>query len=265
MPSIEFRQQLYPLRTGENLIGPGEQATLRLPDLPAGCVLGISVENLGAYAWSSGENSDIAINGQRLSKEPVPLFSGDQISIQDSTLVFPLVFIDDAGEPTERVMARAGTRQAPAAVAGGLAFTAIPHSRALTSRVGSSGTKAPRYSAWSADSPCPWPSLLPRGITPTSASAPQDPCPSCAPFPNWSRRSTSGYSFTTVFIRSRSLAGAGALPQSSCRSTVAKLASDTEKRRFDATGSLVFEETRKRSPRFDGTVRPNRSAARSVS
>lgn len=120
MPSIEFRQQLYPLRTGENLIGPGEQATLRLPDLPAGCVLGISVENLGAYAWSSGENSDIVINGQRLSKEPVPLFSGDQISIQDSTLVFPLVFIDDAGEPTERVMARAGTRQAPAAVAGGL-------------------------------------------------------------------------------------------------------------------------------------------------
>jgi len=119
VPSIEFRQQLYPLRSGENLIGPSEQATVRLPDLPAGCALGISVESLGAFAWSAGENSDIVINGQRLSKEPVPLFSSDLISIQDSTLVFPLTFIDDAGESTDRVMARAGRRQAPAAVAGG--------------------------------------------------------------------------------------------------------------------------------------------------
>ncbi len=119
MPSIEFRQQLYPLRSGENLIGPSEQSTVRLPDLPPGCVLGISIETLGAFAWSAGDNCEIVINGQRLSKEPVPLFSSDQISIQDSTLVFPLTFIDDASEPTERVLARAGRRQAPAAVAGG--------------------------------------------------------------------------------------------------------------------------------------------------
>ena len=124
VPSIEFRQQLYPLRSGENLIGPSEQATIRLPDLPEGCVLGISVESLGAFAWSAGESGVIVVNGQRLSKEPVPLFSSDQISIQDSTLLFPLTFIDDASEPTEKVLARAGKRQAPAAVAGDLVESA---------------------------------------------------------------------------------------------------------------------------------------------
>jgi hypothetical protein len=120
VPSIEFRQQLYPLRSGENLIGPSERSTIRLPDLPEGCVLGISVESLGSFAWSAGENGIIDINGQRLGREPVPLFSSDQISIQDATLVFPMTFIDDASESTDRVMARAGARRPPAAVAGDL-------------------------------------------------------------------------------------------------------------------------------------------------
>ena len=53
VPSIEFRQQLYNLRSGENLIGPTEEASIRLPDLPEGCVLGISVESLGSFAWSA--------------------------------------------------------------------------------------------------------------------------------------------------------------------------------------------------------------------
>ncbi len=119
MPSIEFRQQLYTLRSGENLIGSGEPATVRLPDLPAECMLGINVETLGAFAFAAKDTSEITLNNQRLGEQPVPLFSGDQISIRDSTLVFSLTFIDDSSEPTERVMARAGRRQAPAAVAGG--------------------------------------------------------------------------------------------------------------------------------------------------
>jgi len=119
VPFIEFRQQLYPLRRGENLLGPGTQASVRLPDLPADCELGISVETSGSFAWAVGEGGEIVINGQRLSKEPVPLFNGDQIAVQDATLVFPLLFIDDAGEPTARMESQS-SRPAPAAVSAGV-------------------------------------------------------------------------------------------------------------------------------------------------
>ena len=119
MPFIEFRQQLYPLRRGENLLGPGAQASVRLPDLPADCELGISVETSGSFAWAVGEGGEIVINGQRLSNEPVPLFNGDQIAVQDATLVFPLLFIDDAGERTSRMESQA-SRPTPAAVSAGV-------------------------------------------------------------------------------------------------------------------------------------------------
>lgn len=115
MPFIEFRQQLHPLRDGENLLGSGDRASIRLPDLPAGCELGISVDSFGSFAWAAGKNGEIAINGQPLAREPVQLFNGDQIAVQDSTLVFPMLFIDDVGEPTVHI-----ERPAPAAVASGL-------------------------------------------------------------------------------------------------------------------------------------------------
>jgi hypothetical protein len=119
VPFIEFRQQLYPLRDGENLLGSGDRASIRLPDLPEGCELGISVDSFGSFVWAAGEKAEIAINGQPLPREPVQLFNGDQIAVQDSTLVFPMLFIEDAGEPTVHIE-QAVSRRAPAAVASGL-------------------------------------------------------------------------------------------------------------------------------------------------
>ncbi len=119
MPFIEFRQQLYALRVGENLLSADPSANVRLPDLPGDCGLGITVEDSGAYAWAVGQCARVTINGHPLTKDPVPLFSGDKIAIENATLVFPLVYIDDGNDSTPVMRGRAA-RPAPAAVAGGL-------------------------------------------------------------------------------------------------------------------------------------------------
>lgn len=108
MPYVEFQQQLYRLRAGENRLGAGPEASIQIPGLPAGFLLVINLEALGAFAWSSGPGGAVMINGRPLPAEPVPLFHGDRISRDASTLEY----IDDGGEPTV-----AFERPAPAAVA----------------------------------------------------------------------------------------------------------------------------------------------------
>jgi pSer/pThr/pTyr-binding forkhead associated (FHA) protein len=99
---------LYPLKEGENRLGADPNANVRIPDLQADIELAISVEMLGSFAWAKGDSREIAINGSPLNKEPIPLFHGDRLSLNGSTLVF----IDDDGEPTVHMQ-----RPAPAAVA----------------------------------------------------------------------------------------------------------------------------------------------------
>lgn len=110
MPFIEFQQNLYRLREGDNVVGSGDSAALRLPNLTPDDRLTISVETMGAFAWTPGDSERVAINGRRLTREPVPLFNGDRLSLNGSTVVY----IDDGGEATVQM-----ERRAPAAVAGG--------------------------------------------------------------------------------------------------------------------------------------------------
>jgi hypothetical protein len=120
VPFIEFRQQLYPLREGENLIGSGPQADIRLPDLPEDCELAISLEGSSALAWAGGDGATVSINGQHLTTEPVSLFSGDEISLEDSSLLFPLTYVDNGSEPASPAPRSSKSHRAPAAVAGGI-------------------------------------------------------------------------------------------------------------------------------------------------
>ncbi len=88
MPFIEYGQRLYPLRRGENRLGADAGADIRLPDLDGDCQVGISVELQGAFAWAEGDGEPVTINGKPLRREPIPLFHGDRLSVQGSTLVF---------------------------------------------------------------------------------------------------------------------------------------------------------------------------------
>lgn len=97
MPSIQYQQNLYSLREGDNLLGADPQADIRLLGLASGQSLGISVESIGAFAWSVGDGTAIRINGRPLDEEAVPLFQGDRLDVGDSTLVF----LEDGREPTE--------------------------------------------------------------------------------------------------------------------------------------------------------------------
>ncbi len=97
MPFIEYGQRLYPLRSGENSLGPEMGADIRLPELQPGCRLGINVELQGAFAYAVGDGDSVQINGRPLSKEPIPLFHGDKLSLQGSTVVF----LDDVGAPRD--------------------------------------------------------------------------------------------------------------------------------------------------------------------
>ncbi len=96
MPFLEFRQQLYPLHKGENSVGPGGGAEVRLPELPSDCALEISVEEGSASIRRTGGNGKVSVNGRPIGGESVPLFDGDQITIEDAALVFPLLFVGDA-------------------------------------------------------------------------------------------------------------------------------------------------------------------------
>lgn len=96
MPFVEHRQRLYRLREGENRLGTGSEASIRIPGLPEGCVLAISVERVGSVASANGGPTEVAINGRSLGRGHVPLFHGDHLSMNGTTLLF----IDDGGEPT---------------------------------------------------------------------------------------------------------------------------------------------------------------------
>ncbi len=97
MPFIEYAQRLYPLQSGENSLGPETGADIRLPELQPGFRLGIKVELQGAFAYAVGDGDGVQINGRPLSKEPIPLFHGDTLSLQGSTMVF----LDDVGTPKD--------------------------------------------------------------------------------------------------------------------------------------------------------------------
>jgi pSer/pThr/pTyr-binding forkhead associated (FHA) protein len=107
VPYVEFQQQLYRLRPGENRLGAGPEASIRVPGAPAGFLLVISLETRGAYAWSAHAGA-VMINGRPLPGEPVPLFHGDRISLDR----FTFEYVDDGGAPTVVI-----ERPAPAAVA----------------------------------------------------------------------------------------------------------------------------------------------------
>ncbi len=96
MAFIEFGKRLYPLKKGENLLGASPQASIRIPDLKPGYHLGISVDTIGSFVWSVGDNGQMAINGRPLSGEPIAVFDGDRVSLNGATVVF----INDGGEST---------------------------------------------------------------------------------------------------------------------------------------------------------------------
>ncbi len=108
MPFIEFRQRLYRLKNGENLVGPDEAAGIRLSELDRGYRIAISVEDFGSFAWAVQDAGPVAINDSPLKRDPVALFNGDRLSLNGCTIVF----IDDGGEDTVKLDA-----PVPAAVA----------------------------------------------------------------------------------------------------------------------------------------------------
>ncbi len=118
MPFIEYGQRLYTLRNGENSLGPQIGADIRLPELDPDCRLGINVELQGAFAFAFDDGKSVQINGRPLSREPIPLFHGDKLSLQGSTVVF----LDDVsaskggdGHESRPTSAPANARPQPAA------------------------------------------------------------------------------------------------------------------------------------------------------
>ncbi|NIR45504.1 MAG: FHA domain-containing protein [Gemmatimonadetes bacterium] len=110
MPFIEFKGNLYRLREGDNVLGSGDWANIRLSSLEDDHHLTISVETVGAFAWTPDDSGRVVINGRPLTREPIPLFHGDRLSLNGSTLVY----LDDGGEATVKM-----ERRAPAALAAG--------------------------------------------------------------------------------------------------------------------------------------------------
>ncbi|NIN72129.1 MAG: FHA domain-containing protein [Gemmatimonadetes bacterium] len=108
MPFIEFQQSLYRLKSGENLVGSDETASIRLAELGEGYRVAISIEEFGAFAWAVQDAGPIAINDRPLQRDPVALFNGDRLSLDGRTIVF----IDDGGEDTVKLDA-----PVPAAIA----------------------------------------------------------------------------------------------------------------------------------------------------
>ncbi|UCF18378.1 MAG: FHA domain-containing protein [Gemmatimonadota bacterium] len=88
MPFLECQQRLYPLRQGENRIGQGANVNVRLSALPLTDQLAIGVERVGCFAWTAGNVEGVSINGKPLSGEPIPLFHGDRICVNGTTLQF---------------------------------------------------------------------------------------------------------------------------------------------------------------------------------
>ncbi len=112
MPFIEYQQRLYRLREGDNVLGASGSASIQLPELHPDHQLTISVESVGSFAWTTAADGQVALNGRPLDREPVPLFHGDRLVLNGSTLVF----IDDGGAATVQ-MEQPNGHAIPAAVA----------------------------------------------------------------------------------------------------------------------------------------------------
>jgi hypothetical protein len=112
VPYIEFQQRCYRLKSGENLVGPHEAASIRIPELADGYRISINVEDLGTFAWAVQDAGPMAINDRPLKGDPIPLFNGDRLSLSGSVIVF----LDEGGEDTVKLEA-----PVPAAVARTLA------------------------------------------------------------------------------------------------------------------------------------------------
>lgn len=93
MPFIELQQRLYPLRVGENRVGASVDCDVRIPNFLPDEQLAITVERPGSFIWTEGGRGGAEINGRPLSDDPMPLFSGDQIALRGTTLVY----LDDRG------------------------------------------------------------------------------------------------------------------------------------------------------------------------
>jgi hypothetical protein len=96
VPFIVYDQRLYLLNAGHNRLGSGTDVDVHLPALSNGCKIGIQVERCGSYAWFMGDAEDVSINGHTIHTNPVPLFDGDELSIEGRTANSTLYFIDDS-------------------------------------------------------------------------------------------------------------------------------------------------------------------------
>jgi hypothetical protein len=119
VPFIVYDQRLYLLNTGQNRLGSGADVDVQLPELTNGCHVGIHVERCGSYAWVSGNVEKVTINGHPIDEDPVPLFDGDQLTVQGRGASSILYFIDDSARYIVRSEKPPPVRAAVAAVADG--------------------------------------------------------------------------------------------------------------------------------------------------
>lgn len=96
MPFIVYDQRLYLLNAGHNRVGSGIDVDVQVPGLSNGCQIGIQVERCGSYAWVTADGEDVSINGHVIHSDPVPLFDGDELSVQGRDAQSTLYFIDDS-------------------------------------------------------------------------------------------------------------------------------------------------------------------------
>ena len=96
MPFIVYDQRLYLLNAGHNRLGAGTDVDVQVPELSVGCHVGIHVERCGSYAWVSGEDGEVTINGHPINTDPVPLFDGDELTVHGRGASSILYFIDDS-------------------------------------------------------------------------------------------------------------------------------------------------------------------------
>lgn len=96
MPFIVYDHRLYLLNAGHNRLGSGADVDVHVPALSNGSQIGIQVERCGSYAWVTASAEDVSINGHAIHTDPVPLFDGDELSIEGRDVNSTLYFIDDS-------------------------------------------------------------------------------------------------------------------------------------------------------------------------
>ncbi len=128
MPFIVYDQRLYLLNAGQNRLGSGTDVDVQLPEMSEGCHVGIHVERAGSYAWVSGDVEEgVTINGHPIDEEPVPLFDGDQLTVQGQDGRSILYFIDDSARYIVRSEKPPPVRAAIATMAVGSEDKTGPH------------------------------------------------------------------------------------------------------------------------------------------